>query len=225
MTWALLGLAVLCAPSGRRAPKPSRGVPPSALPWLAAVAAAVGCLALLGWAAGVAASVVVAPIAGGALARLSTRPRPARPTHSLALSLDLIAVALRAGQPLASALALGAPAAEARTADALVEVSELLRLGAAPDEAWRGLAGDPTLSSVAAAARRSAASGSRLAAAFEALAAEVRSQLAAIGQARAQRAGVLAMLPLGLCFLPAFVCVGIVPIVIGIARGVLTAVP
>jgi hypothetical protein len=33
------------------------------------------------------------------------------------------------------------------------------------------------------------------------------------------------MAPLGLCFLPAFVCIGIVPTVVGIASGVLDAVP
>ena len=37
-----------------------------------------------------------------------------------------------------------------------------------------------------------------------------------------ERAGVLAAAPLGLCFLPSFVCLGIVPIVVGIARGVFT---
>ena len=35
--------------------------------------------------------------------------------------------------------------------------------------------------------------------------------------ARAERAGVLVSGPLGLCFLPAFVCLGIVPVVIGLA--------
>jgi len=30
------------------------------------------------------------------------------------------------------------------------------------------------------------------------------------------------MAPLGLCFLPAFVCVGVVPIVIGLAGGAFT---
>jgi pilus assembly protein TadC len=38
---------------------------------------------------------------------------------------------------------------------------------------------------------------------------------------RAQRAGVWVLLPLGCCFLPAFVCIGIVPVVIGVAGQVL----
>jgi pilus assembly protein TadC len=36
-----------------------------------------------------------------------------------------------------------------------------------------------------------------------------------------QRAGVRVLAPLGLCFLPAFVCLGVVPLVIGIAGDVL----
>ena len=37
-------------------------------------------------------------------------------------------------------------------------------------------------------------------------------------QARAQRAAVLITGPLGLCFLPAFLVLGIAPVVIGLAR-------
>ena len=38
--------------------------------------------------------------------------------------------------------------------------------------------------------------------------------------AAAERAGVLIAGPLGLCFLPAFICVGVVPVVIGLAGDV-----
>ena len=41
--------------------------------------------------------------------------------------------------------------------------------------------------------------------------------------AEIDRAGVLVSGPLGLCFLPAFVCLGIVPVVVGLARDVLGA--
>jgi len=39
--------------------------------------------------------------------------------------------------------------------------------------------------------------------------------------AAARKVGVLAVAPLGLCFLPAFVCLGIVPVVVGLASQVL----
>ena len=37
----------------------------------------------------------------------------------------------------------------------------------------------------------------------------------------ARRAGVLVTAPVGLCFLPAFIAVGVLPVVIGLAGGVL----
>ncbi len=48
-----------------------------------------------------------------------------------------------------------------------------------------------------------------------------RHDAASAADARAQRASVLIAGPLGLCYLPAFVCLGIVPIVAGLAGDVL----
>ena len=45
----------------------------------------------------------------------------------------------------------------------------------------------------------------------------VRDALADAAEARAQRAGVLIAAPLGLCFLPAFLVLGVAPVVIGLA--------
>jgi pilus assembly protein TadC len=132
---------------------------------------------------------------------------------------------LRAGQLPATALVLAAPAAgEALGAD-LLRVAGLLRLGAAPDEAWRIAADHPELESVAAVARRSSSSGIRLAGAFEQAADQLRLRIRAAGRERAARSGVLAMAPVALCFLPAFVCLGIVPAVVGIASSVLHSLP
>ena len=78
---------------------------------------------------------------------------------------------------------------------------------------------------MAVAARRSASSGARLAGALEQVAAELRSAARHDALARAQRAGSFAVAPLGLCFLPAFVCLGIVPVVAGLAGGLSGVVP
>src|SRR6185295_14356560 len=59
--------------------------------------------------------------------------------------------------------------------------------------------------------------------AVDCLAADRRSALTSAGLARARSAGVVAMAPLGLCFLPAFVCLGIVPIVLSLFGDVLPA--
>ena len=60
-------------------------------------------------------------------------------------------------------------------------------------------------------ARRSASSGAALAGGVAELADQSRHDAAHAATAAAERAGVLIAGPLGLCFLPAFVCLGIVP--------------
>jgi Flp pilus assembly protein TadB len=146
------------------------------------------------------------------------RPGGERDPQSLPVTLDLVAAALRSGRPLADALSLAAPAASAGTARALVQVATLVRLGAAPEQAWAAVPRDGPLGPVAAVAVRSAASGIKVAGGMERLAARIRADRGAAATARAHRAGVLALAPLAACFLPSFVCLGIVPVVVGMAR-------
>lgn len=148
------------------------------------------------------------------------RRREGRATE-LPLTLDLLSVCLRAGVPLVAALETVADALPGPFSDDLHVVAGLQRLGTAPAVAWAELASDPDLAPVGRVIARSAESGSRLAAAFDRLAADRRAALASAGLSRARTAGVVAMAPLGLCFLPAFVCLGIVPIVISLAAEVL----
>ncbi len=53
------------------------------------------------------------------------------------------------------------------------------------------------------------------------LAAEARAEWSREATARARKAAVLISAPVGLCFLPAFIAVGVLPVVIGLAGGVL----
>jgi pilus assembly protein TadC len=175
---------------------------------------------LLGVPRGLLVGAVIAPVAVATARRLHDHAPPTRPNASLALTLDLVSIALRAGQPVDAALALAAEPAT-RTGLVLMRVAGLLHLGAEADQAWQLADDDPVLARVAATARRSATSGMRLAGGFERLATELREEVRAAAQARAHRVGALAAAPLGLCFLPAFVCLGIVPIIVGIAGGVL----
>ncbi len=143
---------------------------------------------------------------------------PAAEAAWLPLVLDLCAAGLLAGQPLDVALAAAAPVQLPWLSDRLRQVAAMLRLGADPSQAWQPLAGEPRLRPVAVTAIRSAASGIRLAAALTDLASELRASARAAALARAERAGVWVIAPLGLCYLPAFVCLGVVPVVIGIAE-------
>ncbi|MET8795250.1 type II secretion system F family protein [Nocardia sp. NPDC004568] len=163
---------------------------------------------------------------GPARRRVGARkPVAAADPVAIATLFDLLAACLRAGLPTAAALRAVAPAAADPLSDRLRRVADLLALGADPAVAWAptesGAATAPEFDALARLARRSARSGSSLAAAIGELAEERRTQMEEAATARAERAGVLIGGPLGLCFLPAFICLGIVPVIIGLAGGVL----
>lgn len=145
-----------------------------------------------------------------------------------ASAFDLLAACLRAGLPMAAAARASAPTAPPIPRAALLRAADLLALGADPATAWEraatdaaGSVGADDVESLARMARRSARSGASLATAVGELATQRREAVEDAAVARAERAGVLIGGPLGLCFLPAFVCLGIVPVVIGLADSVL----
>ncbi len=107
-------------------------------------------------------------------------------------------------------------------ADRLQPVAAALSLGAPPEQAWAGLRSDAALRPLSIALGRAATSGAPPVDSLRGLAAElrVRQRLAATEAART--AGVRAVAPLGLCFLPAFVLLGVVPTVVGLAGAALT---
>jgi pilus assembly protein TadC len=213
-------------PGRNRSPTATR-LPPAALGWLAAVVVGLAGVVALGPVRGGLGGLVAAPIVvrlvGLAQARALARV-PGDAARRLPLVLDLLAAALRSGQPVVTAVSSVAPLAGADLAAQLHQVAGLLRFGADPATAWAAL-DDPTLAPVVRTAVRSAESGVRLARSFELLAAELRDEAKAVAVARAHRAGVWAMAPLGMCFLPAFACLGVLPVIVGIARGVLNVTP
>lgn len=142
-----------------------------------------------------------------------------------ASALDVLAVCLSAGMPVSAAAAATAPSAPPELRAVLQRAADLLRLGADPETAWSVDAApiDHHCEALARLARRSALSGSALAGAVAELAERSRQDAAHTAAAAAERAGVLIAGPLGLCFLPAFVCVGVVPVVAGLAGDVFTA--
>lgn len=188
------------------------------------VAGLVSCaLALLILPGGVAA-VRLSDIVGGVPAGRapSVRRRAAREsgrtdTLRVAACWDLLAAGLRAGMPVPEAIRAVAerlPAVERR---ALRATGDLIALGADPEQAWAPAERHPATAALARAARRTARTGTALAELAERMAARLRSELADGVEARAQRAGVLITGPLGLCFLPGFLCLGVIPVVIGLA--------
>lgn len=157
--------------------------------------------------------------ANGPAARLEGRKPGGRDPFAAASALDVFAVCLSAGMTVPAAAAATADSAPPALNAVLRRAADLLMLGADPDSAWRTPDGDADEGAVALArlARRSAQSGSALAAGVAELAEQSRQDVTHTATAAAERAGVLIAGPLGLCFLPAFVCLGIVPVVAGLA--------
>jgi pilus assembly protein TadC len=144
-----------------------------------------------------------------------------RAVSDLPLGADLLAAALRAGAPVDRAVAAVADAMGGPLGERLERTSRSLRLGAGPPEAWAHLSGVPGADRLVAAAIRSSASGGALAGALGRLADDLRGDRVVAAEAAAQRAGVLIVLPLGLCFLPAFLLAGLVPVVVAVLGDVL----
>lgn len=112
--------------------------------------------------------------------------------------------------------ALGGPVGEG-----LARGAAEVRLGGEPAIAWRRLASIPGAASLARLLERADISGLPAAGPVARLAADTRADWARAATARARRAAVMVTVPVGLCFLPAFIAVGVLPIVIGLAGGVL----
>jgi pilus assembly protein TadC len=140
-----------------------------------------------------------------------------------ASSFDVLAACLRSGMAVSTAASATAPSAPAPLARVLNRAADMLALGAEPARAWTGAGGPPDNSADALMrlARRSASSGAALAQGVAELADQSRHEAADAASAAAERASVLIAGPLGLCYLPAFVCLGIVPVVAGLAGDVL----
>ncbi|MFI1410949.1 type II secretion system F family protein [Streptomyces sp. NPDC020707] len=141
--------------------------------------------------------------------------------RQLPLAADLLAACIAAGaSPVLAARAVG-EALEGPVGARLARGAAEMRLGGAPAEAWSALAALPGARGLARLLERAGESGVPAAVPVARLASEARSERERAATARARRAGVLITAPVGLCFLPAFIAIGVLPVVLGLASGVL----
>lgn len=129
-----------------------------------------------------------------------------------AMSIDLACAVIEAGASVPSALlSLDKALAEEKEETGLARVAHLLLMGAQWDEAWEGVRERfaPLRDSLAPAWLSGAAPIPLL----ERSAESIRQSRARIAREAASELGAKLVLPLGLCFLPAFVLFGVIPVV------------
>ncbi|MQS13421.1 hypothetical protein F7Q99_14365 [Streptomyces kaniharaensis] len=185
--------------------------------------AGAGAALLFGGGAGLTVGVVLAAGTYRALARArSAADRRAEReeellTRQLPLSAELLAACLgSASSPSAAVVAVGRSVG-APMGPRLVAIGAELSLGAPPELCWSRLGEQhPSLAPLARCMVRTSLGGAPAAGPLIGLAHARRAAAGRAAHARVRRAGVLATAPLGLCFLPAFVLIGVVPVVIGL---------
>lgn len=141
------------------------------------------------------------------------RRRRQRIGRDLPHAVDLLAVALAAGAAPSTALAVVADALHGPMAEELEAVRRSLALGRDPARVWREAAGRPGLAALGRAMARAVETGASVSDALHRLSEDLRAAARSEAEARARTVGVRAAAPLGLCLLPAFVLVGVVPLV------------
>lgn len=128
-----------------------------------------------------------------------------------ALLLDLTAALLAAGVGVEAALAR--LAATVPGAETLTGVHRALSAGATWEQAAEQISEHPQLRIFCDHMSFAFSTGAPSARMLQAAASRARAELRHAAEAAAEKLGVKMMLPLGACFLPAFILVGVVPVV------------
>jgi Flp pilus assembly protein TadB len=134
----------------------------------------------------------------------------------LPTGVDLLGSCLDAGAAPESALvsvsrALGGPVGEE-----FLAIHHRLDVGVDPAQVWRTVADHPQLGPLGRAVGRAHQTGAPVGRAVHRLADELRDRARAEVETRARSIEVKAAAPLGLCLLPAFVVLGVVPMIVGV---------
>ncbi len=184
--------------------------------------ALTGLAVAAGLLAGSAALVLGVSLAAVVVDRLLARLEPASSqdrTEQIVAALpafaDLVAAAVRAGVPPQSALGTCATAFGGPIGSEVGRVVARLELGVPAERAWTDALAVGGLTPLARAMARGTGRGTSPVAVLERCSLDARRVARAAARRRAQAVGVTAAAPLGLCFLPAFVLVAVVPMVVG----------
>lgn len=216
-------------PLSRLAASPSVTLPawlrarPAALPGrvraVGASGVAVVVVVLLGNAAAVALVLPVWLAVFWLLGRLETNGAAAQRAQLVAelpAALDLLAACVMAGMPLRTATAAVAGAAGGALGDRLGVVVSYTAAGFGDSDAWASLASDEVLGAVARDLARATEAGTSVGGMLARHAETARAAAQAAALARAKAVGVRTIVPVSVCYLPAFFLVGVVPVIAGV---------
>ena len=134
------------------------------------------------------------------------------------LLLELVGSMLEAGLPVARALEVVAPAAGASAAP-LARVGAALRLGVGWQSAWPHVEPRTVLGELKEALHFAAGTGAPSAELLYARARQLRRTRHRELERRAAALGVRLVVPLGVCSLPAFLCRGVIPVLLAMLPG------
>lgn len=188
---------------------------------VAALLTPVAGLVVLGWPVGLVIGLLAAPAVRAAVGRLesgASRRRAIAARRQLPGALDLITAALEAGRPPGTALALAAEVTSDPLGADLSAVAHRVEVAGDLHAAVSHVTGP--LLPLARALRRADQSGVPVADVIAAVASDVRREHQAARREQARQVGVRTAAPLGLCFMPAFLLIGIVPTIIAVASNI-----
>lgn len=134
-----------------------------------------------------------------------------------AMMLELVAAMLDAGAGIGRSLELVAASAVPQYRESLRPVVSALAIGADWETAWRSSAVRlPEILELRDALGFAALTGAPSSAILYAQAARLRRERFRAAEKRAASLGVKLVVPLGLCSLPAFICLGVVPVLLAL---------
>lgn len=179
----------------------------------------VGTWFLLGGTVGTGVGLAAAMLAWRALGSAegpAARRRREELEAGLPFAVHLLGACLRSGAPVSTALDAVAGAIGGEVAVAFGRLHARLALGSDPVEVWTDVAEGGPLAPLGRSLLRAHRSGSSVTTAVDRLAEDLGTVTRSRAQSRARTVEVRAAAPLGLCLLPSFVLLGVVPLTAGL---------
>lgn len=212
------GAVSASSPTGSPSPGRSGASPPQRVRVAVTAGALLATLAVVPGPNGYALALVAGVLAWRRSASLESAAvvrRRERLERDLPHVVDLVLSAAAAGAAPSSAVSAVARVVGGPVAEDLAGHVARLQLGADPKVVWSELGRHPQLGPLGLVLSRSAESGAPVVETLTRLGEDLRSRQKAEAEARVRQVEVRAAVPLGLCMLPGFILLGVVPLVAG----------